>query len=73
MRPAHILIALALISLASAGPAIQQGADGWETSYWVYDTTKLDNGTVVFYVDETTIPRLDKAEGIIFAVWGGSE
>lgn len=54
MRPAHILIALAMISVASAGPAIHQ-----------------DNGTVVFYVDATTIPRLDKAEGIIFAVYGG--
>lgn len=71
MRPANILIALALISVASAGPAIQQQADGWETSYWVYGTERLDNGTVVFFVDATTIPRLDKAEGVIFAVWGG--
>ena len=71
MRPAHILIALALISVASAGPAIQQQADGWETSYWVYDTERLDNDTVIFYVDATTIQRLDKAEGVIFAVWGG--
>ena len=71
MKPAHILIALALISAASAGPAILQQADGWETSYWVYDTERLDNGTVVFYVDESTIPRLDEAEGIIFAVYGG--
>lgn len=71
MKPANILIALALISVASAGPAIQQGSDGEETPYWIYDTERLDNGTVVFFVDETTIPRLDKAEGVIFAVWGG--
>lgn len=69
MKLINILIVLALISVASAGPAIQQGADGWETHYWVYDTTKLDNGTVVFWVDETTIPRLDKHDGVIFAIW----
>ncbi|MDI9418098.1 MAG: hypothetical protein QM438_10185 [Euryarchaeota archaeon] len=69
MRPAHILIALALISVASAGmPAIQQSSG---VEYWVYDIAKCDNGSIIFYVDETTIPRLDKAEGIIFAVWGG--
>lgn len=66
-----ILICMVLAQTASAGIAVQQQTDGWEERYWFYKVEKLDNDTIVYWVDSTTINHLEEHEGVIFAAWPG--
>jgi hypothetical protein len=66
----RLILIVALLTLpALAGPAVQLQADGWEQPYWIYETAKLDNGSLIFYVDEYDIKRLDPSPGVMFEIW----
>lgn len=65
-----IILALIFILLSPGMGmnAIQQSSG---THYQVHDIERLENGTCIFFVDQTVIKWLDPSPGVIFAAWGG--
>jgi hypothetical protein len=54
------------IETASAGQAIQESSG---IGYHIYDMELLDNGTLIQWLDDTTIQFLDPQPGVIFKEW----